>query len=109
MKIYIAGPMTGLPKNNFPAFDAATALLKDLGHWPISPADLDRCFGHDANKLDDSIRRDIEAIMQSDAVYMLCGWEKSTGAKAEHALAVWRGMAILYQSTAEVQPCVTTE
>jgi hypothetical protein len=96
-KIYIAGPMTGYPLHNFPAFNAAMRVLTSQGHHVISPADLDDLFGHDDN-IDATIRRDFEAVMNVNAVYMLKGWEKSTGARAEHALAVWRGIEILYEA-----------
>ena len=32
MKLYLAGPMRGLPLCNFPAFDAAAAWLTSKGH-----------------------------------------------------------------------------
>ena len=38
MRIYIAGPMTGLPDSNYPAFHAAEARLQALGHEPHNPA-----------------------------------------------------------------------
>jgi hypothetical protein len=97
-KIYIAGPMTGYPLHNFPAFRDAMTILTNQGHHVISPADLDDLFGHDENNIDATIRRDFEAVMNVNAVYMLKGWEKSTGARAEHALAVWRGIEILYEA-----------
>jgi hypothetical protein len=96
-KVYIAGPMTGYLKLNFPAFKAAKKRLSIEGHHVISPADLNDLFGHDDSNLDATIRRGFEAVMNVNAVYMLQGWERSVGARAEHALAVWRGIEIWYE------------
>lgn len=38
MKVYIAGPMTGYPDFNYPAFFAAQDALIGVGHEPINPA-----------------------------------------------------------------------
>lgn len=42
MRVYLAGPMRGLPQFNFPAFDAGAATLEALGHEVFNPADRDR-------------------------------------------------------------------
>lgn len=96
---YIAGPMTGYPELNLPAFHAAKEFLQSEGNRAITPADLDSVFGFDAAKLDFTIRIDFEAVMQCDSIYMLRGWEKSVGARAEHAIAVWRGIPVRYEVT----------
>jgi hypothetical protein len=109
--IYIAGPMRGIPLYNFPAFDAAHAKLQlDLGYKVINPAQLDRQAGFDPAidlpadwdwhtlpdhfSLADAMRRDFEAIMQSDELCLLPGWQLSRGATAEKALAEWRGLRV---------------
>jgi hypothetical protein len=110
MRIYIAGPMRGIPLYNFPAFDAAKEKLISLGHIPISPADIDRSNGFDPAKLPvdhdwDSIesigldvrqivRRDLMALVSCEAVYLLDGWRESIGARAEVAVAQWLGLPL---------------
>jgi hypothetical protein len=104
MKLYLAGRMTGLPMYGFPLFDAARDDLLAQGYEVVSPADLDRAVGFDgsAPNLDGfdklaAIRRDIEAIIDCDAIYMLRGWENSTGAQAEYHLAKWLGKEVMFQ------------
>jgi hypothetical protein len=101
-RIYIAGPMSNLPLYNFPAFDEAAMFLRHLGWDPINPAEMDRGLGFDPSIhkvtkefLDDALRRDTDAIINhADAMVMLSGWEKSTGAKAEYHLARWKHIPV---------------
>lgn len=109
MKIYLAGPMRGIPEFNFPAFDAAAYLLRDRGHEVFSPADRDRegaSFNpvgmtgrEDLAELGFSLREalaaDTEYIAKhADAVAVLPGWEKSSGVAAEIALANALGLPV---------------
>lgn len=110
--IYIAGPMTGIPYFNFPAFDTAKAFLILQGWDVVSPADLDRdLHGFEAlnlpadtdwNTLPKQLRLNrimaydsLAVIYDADAIYMLKGWEKSKGAVAEKALAEWKGIEVI--------------
>lgn len=112
--IYVAGPMRGVEYFNFPAFDAATARLTAEGWTVISPADIDRDYGFDALDLpphtnwddlsdvdvtrEECFDRDIDAIRnQCGAIYMLKGWQNSTGAQAEYWCAKWLGLEIHYE------------
>ena len=110
MSVYIAGPMTGIKEFNFSAFDEAKVKLENSVHHDdvISPADLCRAEGFDETcttgnenlkdlglDLDLIIFRDLHSVMECDAIYMLDGWTKCKGARAEHAVAVWAGKKIL--------------
>jgi hypothetical protein len=109
--IYIAGPMTGYAEFNFPAFDKARDILEPDWHV-ISPADMDRELGfevwHDVTPTFErnAMLRDIDAVMQVDAVYALKGWERSKGASAEVALAKWRGIPVHYEEVANGTPAL---
>jgi len=108
MKIYLAGPMRGIPEFNFPKFMAFAAMLRARGHTVFNPAerDIERHNGVDVSKgnaagceltaatdhgfnLRDALRDDLVYITQeADAIYLMSGWENSKGAVAEHATAV---------------------
>lgn len=89
--IYISGPMAGLPEGNVPAFNKAAQRLRGCGYSVLNPAELnsDRPPRHVC------MRRDIEAIMRSNAVATLRGWQNSPGAKLEVALAEELGIKVV--------------
>jgi len=108
---YLSGAMRGKPYYNFPAFDDAQKTLELANYVVISPAQMDREHGFDAMKcpadtdwnaipegfdFQACVARDINAIWQCDVIYMLEGWEMSTGAKAELAIAKWLGKEVVY-------------
>ena len=92
MRVYIAGPMRGLPGHNFAAFDKATTLWREHGHSVYSPAEADRASGFDGTTtpprgfVDAAILRDVEEIVRADAIAVLPGWEQSRMAAVEVAL-----------------------
>lgn len=107
MTIYLAGPMTGIPKFNHPAFDAAAAKLRAMGHTVFNPADNDRSLGIVPGEPESSsgfVRRammanDLEAICRSEAIALLPGWESSAGVAVELALAKYLGLKVLDAET----------
>ena len=85
MLIYIAGPMTGLPDLNFPAFDAAERQLRDAGYDVLNPT---RHGGGDPNKTRlDYLVPCLYDVMAADGVALLDDWETSKGAPVEAKLA----------------------
>ncbi|MFA6102200.1 MAG: DUF4406 domain-containing protein [Victivallaceae bacterium] len=99
--VYIAGPMTGIEKLNFPAFFDAERALKLAGHNPVNPArhpPAVRCiFTEEVHTMtyEDFLNLDLEIIASGcDAVALLPGWEHSPGARREHQLAVSLGLKV---------------
>ncbi|MEB0108278.1 DUF4406 domain-containing protein [Pseudomonas sp. MH9.3] len=90
-RIYLIGPMTGLPDLNFPAFATMTESLRAGGHTVISPAELNP----DGGSWNDCMRRDIAALMECDTVATLPGWEHSKGARLEVLIAERLGMTVV--------------
>ena len=104
LKIYIAGPMRGYENHNFDEFFKAEKYLVFEGWLSeniINPARLDEEEGIDPETDDIDIRsilrRDITALMKCDSLYLLRGWARSEGARAEHAVASAMGMFLVYQ------------
>jgi hypothetical protein len=104
MKVYIAGPMTGLPQNNFPAFDTAAKELRANGHIVISPAELDDPIDRDLALKDlpatktwgDFLARDVKLIADAgvEAIFLLPDWEKSRGARLEATVGLLCGLKL---------------
>jgi glycosyltransferase involved in cell wall biosynthesis len=83
--IYLSGPMTGLPDYNRPAFERVAEELRAQGKSVFNPGDI----GPKENIMPRAwyMRKDLDALMRSDSVYLLPGWETSEGAKLEVAIA----------------------
>ena len=92
LRLYLAGPMVGVPEHNFPLFNRVAAELRAAGHQVFNPAEND----------DGGVRRprafymrlDVPALLASEAVVVLSGWQRSRGANLEVWLALDLGMPI---------------
>lgn len=102
MVLYLAGPMSGLPDFNFPAFHAAAARLRAQGYVVINPAELDD--GDTSHSWDYYMRRDIPMLLTAQAVAVLPGWEQSRGATLEVTIARALGMPVLDAETLQPLP-----
>jgi hypothetical protein len=88
--LYVAGPMTGIPAFNFPAFEAAAADLRAAGYPVTSPHEVALSDGSAAgdHPWQDYVRADlIEMLRHAYAVAVLPGWENSRGANLEVHIA----------------------
>lgn len=91
-RLYIAGPMTGLPDLNFPAFHAAAERLRDEGWEVINPAELNP---DPATQWRDAMRVDIKALVDCHAIALLPGWRRSKGAFLEYTIAATLGLGVI--------------
>jgi len=114
-KIYLAGPMSGIPEFNYPLFKEVTAKLRAQGHEVFSPAEADdRRHGTDISKgnkngdpkqaakehgfsLRDALCEDLTYICkEADTIVLLPGWERSFGSGAEWATARALNLNFIY-------------
>ncbi|WP_300707282.1 DUF4406 domain-containing protein [uncultured Desulfovibrio sp.] len=91
MTIYLSGPMSGLPENNYPAFHAAAASLRRRGLRVENPAE-------NTAPPDESwqgyMRLALVQLARCDAVALLPGWRQSRGARLEHCIARRLGLDV---------------
>jgi hypothetical protein len=110
VKLYLAGPISGIPFFNFPAFHAAEDALRAKGHVVYSPARFTEgdhgpdfssryptgdpvaatCDGFDIRM---AMAWNLLSICtQADALALLPGWEQSNGTAVELAAAQYLGL-----------------
>lgn len=82
--LYVAGPMTGYPECNYPAFNEATARLEAAGYKVVNPATA--VTGTEAHYVD-FIREDLRMMLDCHGVATLESWWESAGARNEVQVA----------------------
>lgn len=90
-RVYIAGPMTGYPELNYPAFASAAERLRANGFEVVSPAELNPI----TEEYRAAMRKDIIALVDCDFICLLDGWEKSKGATLEHHIATVLDLTVI--------------
>ncbi|KQT75382.1 DUF4406 domain-containing protein [Microbacterium sp. Leaf436] len=90
-RIYVAGPMTGLPELNYPAFRAAASELRAHGFDVEDPSE-------NVNPTPDDyhgwLRAGLAQLITCDGVALLPEWEKSGGARLEATVGATLGMRV---------------
>jgi hypothetical protein len=89
---YIAGPMTGIPEFNYPAFNDMAARLRARGIRVANPAENTCQFENPTWQ--DWMRMGIQQLMECDEILLLPGWEASRGARLERQVAEAFGMKV---------------
>lgn len=91
-RIYLSGPMTGIPEHNFPAFNAEAARLRALGYDVVNPVDINP---DTAMPYNECLRNDLKALLDCDTIAMLDGWMDSNGAHLEMNVAHRVGIKVV--------------
>lgn len=105
MRVYLAGPMRKIKNFNAPLFNKVARLLRERELEVVNPVEMDKeHFGLDPMALPEDTNwdvapagfnlracalEDVRALVRCDAIFLLPGWQYSTGALAELAVARW--------------------
>lgn len=90
-RVYVAGPMSGMPDLNYPEFHQATKYLRELGYHVENPAENPE---PDCGSWAGYMRLAIAQLVTCDEIHMLRGWSQSRGAKIELELARELGLLV---------------
>ena len=98
MKIYISGPITGKPLDQARAdFAAAAEEIVRRGHEAVNPCMLQNILNPETTSWEQYMKAALGLLRASDALLMLPGWDKSTGAQIEHHKGVYMyGQKVFY-------------
>ncbi len=95
-KIYLSGPMTGIPLYNKPEFKRQAEALRECGLNVLNPGALDSA-DPDRMEWHDYLIRDLIALLQHcRGVIVMSGWHNSKGAILECLTAAFLGFPIYH-------------
>jgi len=100
-RVYLAGPMRGCERFNYPLFERTAANLRSQGFFVVNPTEVSALMGTpdeidaDAKILERLFEADIALLRTCDAIALLPGWERSAGAKRELTAAIEAGLDIV--------------
>lgn len=86
-KIFLCGPMSGLPDNNCPAFRAKAAELRAQGYHVEDPSENQLPPDTEpGTEWEEYMRISIRQMLTCEEICLLPGWEKSRGALIEFSI-----------------------
>lgn len=92
IRIYISGPISGRPKEEYLAhFAEAAASLHTQGFKPVNPTTMFGIFQPIFNRVPYKyqVLIDCLALARCQRIYLLSGWSHSRGARLERTIAAW--------------------
>lgn len=94
MRLYLAGPMTGIENSNYPLFYRVAGALRGVGFTVTNPAENVLPQGEGA-VWTDYMRKSVVQVVHVDGLAVLPGWKKSRGARLEVHVAKELGVPVL--------------
>jgi hypothetical protein len=103
MRLYVAGPMTGIPLHNAPEFQRVAELWRSWGHDVVTPLELNdrvwqKHYGRPYDPANDVVKYghpllpemyalDLYEVLARDGVVLLDNWPLSRGGRGEVIVA----------------------
>ena len=94
-KVYISGPMTGLPNLNYEAFHKKADVLRKQGYFVANPAE--HFNGRQDLAREVYLKEDVKQLVSCDYITFLEGWKSSKGAVLEYLISLECGIKVLEQ------------
>ena len=91
-RVYLSGPMSGLPEFNYPAFFSAEEVLQNAGYTVENPA---RNQKPEPETWENYMRLALAQLTTCHCIALLSGWENSRGAQLELFVATTLGLRVL--------------
>lgn len=108
MRVYLAGPMRGLPGLNFHEFDRVAKEWEREGFTVVNPAETSRALGYTVERIEEIFESDsrtaeylrhvltvdLLSIGTCEAIALLPRWQLSSGTTVELAYAQFLGLFV---------------
>ena len=93
MRVYISGPITGTD-DYMERFAKAEEQLKKAGYSVINPAKVNSMMPEDTT-YEEYMKMSFAMLDMCEIIYMLKGWEKSSGANREYGYALTKNRIVM--------------
>lgn len=122
MKVYLCGPMTGIPQFNFPLFDKVAHNLRLAGYQVVSPAEMDDpktrkaamasvdgapgSGSSNGETWGDFLARDVKLLSDGgiEAIVLLPNWWQSRGATLETTVGLLNKLKFFQYILGSIDP-----
>lgn len=92
-KVYVSGPMTGMPNLNYEAFHKKADELRRKGYSVVNPAE--HFNGRQDLSRETYLKEDVKQLVSCNYITFLEGWKSSKGAVLEYLISLECGIKVL--------------
>jgi hypothetical protein len=107
-KLFISGPMSGMPHYNIGNFNRYAEMARKLGYRVVNPVEMAQKIGirkvlSDKKTFKKLIEAELKAVKSCDVILMLDWWQNSPGAQKELRVALGVGLDVKLQHDIEME------